>query len=104
MENQLHLTFGECLIVICSLIVFYWMSRAPKSLLQLLGFGTETDRTWLVSLARRSGKFFFFCLLNVMLLSLIPSSMTRTLPGSSLIAIAAAIAISVLVLRKPRKA
>jgi len=77
MDNQLHLTFGECLIMLWGLIVFYWMSRAPKSLLQLLGLGTETDHTWLVSLVRRSGQFFFFCLLNAMLLGLIPSSMTR---------------------------
>jgi hypothetical protein len=104
MDNQLHLTFGECLIMLWGLIVFYWMSRAPKSLLQLLGLGTETDHTWLVSLVRRSGKFFFFCLLNAMLLGLIPSSMTRAFPGSCLIALAAATAIFVFVLRKPHSA
>jgi hypothetical protein len=104
MQNQLHFTFGEYLIILWGFVATYWMSRAPKSLLQLLGFGTETDRAWLVSLVRRWGKFSFFCLMNAVLFSLIPSSMTQAFRGSSLVVIAAATVTSVFVLRKPRKA
>jgi hypothetical protein len=104
MQSQLHLTFGEYLIILWDLVVTLWMSRAPKSVLQLLGFGTETDRAWLVSLVRRWGRFSFFCLMNAVLLSLTPANVSREFPGASVIAFAAATAISVFVLRKPRKA
>jgi hypothetical protein len=103
-DNQLHLTFFEFLIMTWGVVVGYWMSRAPKSLLQLLGLGTETGHKWLVSLVRRFGIFIFFMLVNCMLLYLTPSSVEQAIPGYSLLVFGVAITISVFALKKPKKA
>jgi uncharacterized membrane-anchored protein len=86
------------------LVVGYWMSRAPKSLLQLLGLGTETGHKWLVSLVRWFGILMFFALVSCMLSYLTPSSVEQAVPGFSLLVFGAAIAISVFALKKPKKA
>jgi hypothetical protein len=103
-DNELHLTFFEFLIMIWGLVVGYWMSRAPKSLLQLLGLGTETGHKWLVSLVRWFGIFTFFSLVSCILSYLTPSSVEQAFPGFSLVLLGVAITISVFALKKPKKA
>ena len=104
MDNQLHLTFFEFLIMIWGLVVGYWMSRAPKSFLQLLGLGTETGHTWLLRLVRWFGILTFFSLVSSMLSYLTPSSVEQAVPGYSLLVLGVAITISIFALKKPKKA
>ena len=104
MDNELHLTFFEFLIMTWGVVVGFWMSRAPKSLLQLLGLGTETGHKWLVSLVRWFGILTFFALVSCMLDYLTPSSVEHAFPGYSLVVFGAAITISVFALKRPKKA
>jgi hypothetical protein len=90
--------------MIWGVVVGYWMSRAPKSLLQLLGLGTETGHRWLVRLVRWFGVMTFFMLVECMLSYLTPSSIEQAIPGFSLLVPGVAITISVYALKKPKQA
>lgn len=99
MDNKFHVGFAQWLVLGWGLVVGYWMSRAPKSVLALFGLGTEIGHAWLVKSVRGLGRFMFFCLLFSMLSVGSPAQFDK-IPGYSLITLAIAIGASVFLLRK----
>lgn len=77
MDNSLHLGFGEYLILVWGLFVFFWMARAPKALLTLFGLRDETGRAALVGCVRWFGRFNFFSLLSGILIGGAPTRLSQ---------------------------
>ena len=102
MDRSLHLGFTDWLILLWGLVVMYWMSRAPKSILTLFGLGTEVGHSWLVKSVKGFGSFAFFSLMLSMLLVGAPPQLAR-MPGYGFVTLVIAAAASVFLLRKPKK-
>ena len=105
MHNGIELSVGNVLILLLGVAVAWWMARAPKSLLHLMSTrlpGLDTDHPWLTWLVRWWGRFTFFSLTFGLLILMTPASYSN-MPGVSIATLVAAIGISVVALRKPRK-
>jgi hypothetical protein len=107
MHNEIEFSFVNLLIMSIGLLMTYWMSRAPKSVLKLMNnrypaLKLDKDRPWLTSLTRNFGRFTFFMLVNGILLTITPSSLAN-MTGVSLLSLSLAIGISVLALRTANK-
>jgi len=97
-DNSLHFGFREYLIFAWGLFVFFWMARAPKALLTLLGLRDETGSAVLVGCVRWFGRFAFFSLLSAILFVAVPTQLAQN-SVYELAALPASIAISVWCLR-----
>jgi hypothetical protein len=104
-HNEIEFTATNFIIVLLGLVVTYWMSRAPRSVLMLMNnrFPLDLDkRPWLVTATRYFGRFNFFMLISGMFLIIMPTSLANN-PFSSLVTLPLAIGISVFALRKSKK-
>ena len=101
MDRSLNLGFGQYLLFAWGLFTFWWMARAPKSLLTLFGLRDETGRVFLVGCVRWFGRLFFFSLLLSVLSVSAPSQLSQN-PVYSATALIASLAISVRLLKKPK--
>jgi hypothetical protein len=100
-DKSLHLGFGSYLVFTWGLFVFFWMARAPKALMTLLGFRYETETGILVAGVRWFARLAFFSLLSSILMVGVPTRVSA-IPFYPLLALAVSIGISIRYLRQPK--
>jgi protein-S-isoprenylcysteine O-methyltransferase Ste14 len=107
-HNDVSFSFTNLLVGLVGLAVSYWMSRAPRSMLQLMNnrypaLELAKNQPWLTSVVRNFGRFSFFSLTLGLLLLVTPPSLANT-PAFSLVSLLVATLLSVLALRKRKTA
>ena len=101
MDNSFHLGLGEYLILAWGIFCAFWMARAPKSLLTLIGLKYETESAFIVGCVRWFGRHLFFTVIFGVLVLSVPNRISRN-PSYSLAALLTSLAISIYCLRRPK--
>ena len=101
MDNSFHFGLGECLILAWGIFCAFWMARAPKSLLTLVGLKYETESAFIVGCVRWFGRHTFFAVVFGVLILSVPNQISRN-PRYSLAALLTSLAISIYCLRRPK--
>lgn len=101
MDNSFHLGLSEYLILAWAMFCAFWMSRAPKSLLTLMGLKYETESAFIVGCVRWFGRHLFFVVVFGVLVLSVPNRISRN-PAYSLAALLMSLAISIYCLRRPK--
>ena len=103
MGQSVHIGVLEFLVAVVGCVFGRWMRFRPRDVLVLMNLGSETGHRWLLMAVSGLGMMTFFGCVNILIMGITPDSLQST-PGSSLIWLAAAIALSVAVLKRKKKA
>ena len=103
MEQSVHIGVLEFLVAIVGCVFSRWMRFRPHDVLVVMNLGSETGHRWLLKTVSGFGMLAFFGCVSILIMGITPDSLHST-PGFSLLSLAAAIAISVAVLKRKKNA